>query len=139
MKPRVGSAESPRICRRRARPPAGGARIRGSATAAHLATLLHRFLAGGFSRRATPLDLLLSEPNLHDAAVLLLSVSGKNRDVQACFQWMTSTVAKRRYLGLYTASLLCVRPASNSESSGSACRLERTSASNCGAGRAGLK
>jgi hypothetical protein len=55
----------------------------GSATAAHLATLLHRFRAGGFSRRATPLDLLLSEPNLHDAAVLILSASGKNRDVLA--------------------------------------------------------
>jgi len=58
----------------------------GSATAAHLATLLHRFRAEGFSRRATPLDLLLSEPNLHDAAVLILSASGKNRDVLAALE-----------------------------------------------------
>ncbi len=55
----------------------------GSATAAHLAALLHRFQAGDFARHATPLDILLSEPNLREAAVLLLSASGKNRDVLA--------------------------------------------------------
>jgi hypothetical protein len=55
----------------------------GSATAAHLATLLHRFFADGFAEHITPLELLLSEPKLHDAAVLILSASGKNRDVLA--------------------------------------------------------
>lgn len=53
----------------------------GSATAAHLATLLHRSFAGMFARHATPLEIMLSEPNLHDAAVLVLSASGRNRDV----------------------------------------------------------
>ena len=45
----------------------------------------------------------------------------------------------RRYFGLYAASLLNVRCTTDSQSSGSACRLERINASNCGAGRAGLK
>jgi hypothetical protein len=58
----------------------------GSVTAAHLATLLHRFHAGAFARHATPLDVLLSEPNLSEAAVLLLSASGKNRDVLAALE-----------------------------------------------------
>ncbi|HEX9640938.1 MAG TPA: hypothetical protein VGB13_06470 [Candidatus Krumholzibacteria bacterium] len=53
----------------------------GSATAAHLAALLHRFHAGAFARAATPLDVLLSEPNLGESAALLLSASGRNRDV----------------------------------------------------------
>ena len=53
----------------------------GSATAAHLAALLHRFHSGAFARHATPLELLLSEPNLREAAVLLLSAAGKNRDI----------------------------------------------------------
>jgi len=69
----------------------------GSATAAHLAALLHRFQAGSFARYTTPLELLLSEPNLRDAAVLLLSASGKNRDVLAalecCIQRDARTVA----------------------------------------------
>lgn len=53
----------------------------GSSTAAHLAALLHRFHAGAFARHTTPLEIMLSEPNLHESAVLLLSASGKNRDV----------------------------------------------------------
>ena len=58
----------------------------GSATAAHLAALLHRFHAGAFARYATPLDILLSEPNLSDTSALLLSASGKNRDVLATLE-----------------------------------------------------
>jgi hypothetical protein len=58
----------------------------GSATAAHLAALLHRFHARAFARHTTPLELLLSEPNLYDATVLLLSASGKNRDVLAALE-----------------------------------------------------
>jgi hydroxymethylpyrimidine pyrophosphatase-like HAD family hydrolase len=58
----------------------------GSATAAHLAALLHRFHARRFARHTTPLEVLLSEPNLREAAVLLLSASGKNRDVLAAMQ-----------------------------------------------------
>jgi hydroxymethylpyrimidine pyrophosphatase-like HAD family hydrolase len=53
----------------------------GSATAAHLAALLHRTHTGAFARHATPLEVLLSEPNISSAAVLLLSASGRNRDV----------------------------------------------------------
>jgi DNA-binding MurR/RpiR family transcriptional regulator/phosphoglycolate phosphatase-like HAD superfamily hydrolase len=53
----------------------------GSATAAHIAALLHRLEAGAFARHTTPLELVLSEPNLSEAAVLFLSASGKNRDV----------------------------------------------------------
>jgi DNA-binding MurR/RpiR family transcriptional regulator len=53
----------------------------GSSTAAHLAALLHRYRCRGFARHATPLELMLSEPGLHGAALLLLSASGKNRDV----------------------------------------------------------
>jgi len=58
----------------------------GSATAAHFAALLHRFHGCGFSRHATPLDILLSEPYLQDTAALLLSASGKNRDVLAALE-----------------------------------------------------
>lgn len=61
----------------------------GSATAAHLAALLHRFNAGAFARHATPLEVLLSEPNLGDGAALLLSASGKNRDVLAALERCT--------------------------------------------------
>lgn len=53
----------------------------GSSTAAHLAALLHRHHCRGFARHSTPLELMLSEPGLHGAAMLLLSASGKNRDV----------------------------------------------------------
>ena len=53
----------------------------GSATAAHLAALLHRKRSRAFARHATPLDVLLSEPNLDRTAVLLLSASGTNRDM----------------------------------------------------------
>lgn len=55
----------------------------GSTAGAHVAALLHREHCGGFSRFSTPLELLLSEPNLHQASVLLLSASGKNKDVLA--------------------------------------------------------
>jgi D-arabinose 5-phosphate isomerase GutQ len=58
----------------------------GSTTAAHLAALMHRFHGRAFARHTTPLEILLSEPNLTDAAVLLLSASGKNRDVLATLE-----------------------------------------------------
>lgn len=58
----------------------------GSATGAHLAALLHRFHARGFARPATPLEVLLSEPNLHDDAALFLSASGKNLDALAALE-----------------------------------------------------
>ena len=53
----------------------------GSATAAHLASLLHRLHAGAFARHTTPLEMVLSEPNLRESAVWIFSASGKNRDV----------------------------------------------------------
>jgi hypothetical protein len=53
----------------------------GSTAAAHLAALVHRERMGAFARHSTPLELLLSEPSLHQASVLLLSASGKNKDV----------------------------------------------------------
>lgn len=55
----------------------------GSVTGAHFASLIHRSYAGGVARYATPLEVLLSEPQLQDAAALLLSASGRNRDVLA--------------------------------------------------------
>jgi len=55
----------------------------GSMTAAHFAALLHRHLGRGISRHTTPLELLLDEPMLSESAVLLLSASGRNRDVLA--------------------------------------------------------
>src|SRR5688572_10917518 len=42
----------------------------GSATAAHLAALLHRARGCGFSKHATPLDVLLTESELCGSAVL---------------------------------------------------------------------
>ncbi|MGQ0552231.1 MAG: hypothetical protein ACT4PU_03335 [Planctomycetota bacterium] len=69
----------------------------GSATAAHLAAMLHRRNTGSFARHATPLDFLLTEPHLGEAAVLLLSASGRNRDVLAtlkrCIDHDARTVA----------------------------------------------
>lgn len=69
----------------------------GSATAAHLAALLHGFHGGAFARHATPLDVLLRDQNLWDAAILILSASGRNRDVLAvlnrCMQCDARAVA----------------------------------------------
>lgn len=55
----------------------------GSSAAAHFAALLHRRVARGMSRHATPLELLLDEAALHARSVLFLSASGKNKDVLA--------------------------------------------------------
>ena len=55
----------------------------GSMASAHFAALLHRHLGRGAGRHLTPLELLLAEPTLPDCAVLLLSASGRNRDVRA--------------------------------------------------------
>lgn len=55
----------------------------GSMTAAHFGALLHRHYGGGTSRHATPLEVLLDEPHLRRSAVLILSASGRNRDVLA--------------------------------------------------------
>jgi hydroxymethylpyrimidine pyrophosphatase-like HAD family hydrolase len=55
----------------------------GSSAAAHFAALLHRRVARGMSRHATPLDLLLDEATVHARSLLFLSASGKNTDVLA--------------------------------------------------------
>jgi hypothetical protein len=55
----------------------------GSATAAHFASMLHRFVTGSFARHVTPLEAILGEPNISETAVLLLSASGRNKDVLA--------------------------------------------------------
>lgn len=58
----------------------------GSSTAAHFAALLHRERHRQFARHATPLELLTNEPGLGDAAVLVASASGRNRDVLAALR-----------------------------------------------------
>ncbi|MFH1981320.1 MAG: HAD hydrolase family protein [Pseudomonadota bacterium] len=55
----------------------------GSSAAAHFAALIHRRVARGMSRHATPLELLLDEAALHARSILFLSASGKNTDVLA--------------------------------------------------------
>lgn len=70
----------------------------GSLTAAHLASLLHRHLNSGFARHATPLDLILSEPNLGSASLLLFSASGRNRDIQAALE--TGIRSEARAIGV---------------------------------------
>jgi hydroxymethylpyrimidine pyrophosphatase-like HAD family hydrolase len=55
----------------------------GSAAAAHFAALLHRRVARGMSRHATPLELVLDEVALHARSILFLSASGKNTDILA--------------------------------------------------------
>lgn len=83
----------------------------GSATAAHLAAMLHRRSAAAFARHATPLDVLLTESNLSEAAVLLLSASGRNRDVLATLErcvaggaHAVATICTRRGSPLATAA-----------------------------------
>lgn len=55
----------------------------GSMAAAHFGALLHRHYGDGTSRHATPLEALLDEPHIGRSAVLILSASGRNRDVLA--------------------------------------------------------
>ena len=55
----------------------------GSSAAAHFAALLHRRVARGMSRHATPLELLLDEAALYASSVLFLSASGRNTDILA--------------------------------------------------------
>ena len=58
----------------------------GSVAAAHYAALLHRQLVRRPSRHATPLEILFDEPGLGRSSVLMLSASGRNRDVLAAAQ-----------------------------------------------------
>lgn len=58
----------------------------GSVAAAHYAALLHRHQMRCPSRHATPLELLLDEPGIANSAVMILSASGRNRDVLAAAQ-----------------------------------------------------
>lgn len=69
----------------------------GSMTAAHFGALLHRHYADGTSRHSTPLEILLDEPHVGRSAVLLLSASGRNRDVLAVAR--TAVEAEVQVLG----------------------------------------
>jgi glucosamine 6-phosphate synthetase-like amidotransferase/phosphosugar isomerase protein len=74
----------------------------GSLTAAHFAALLHRRRHLTFARAATPLELFVSEPGLGKGAALLLSASGKNRDILAALAACTTS-------GTAALATLCTR------------------------------
>lgn len=68
----------------------------GSATACHLAALLHRARHQRPAFHTTPLDMLSTPPGLHRAGVFLASASGKNKDVltalEACISDETPAI-----------------------------------------------
>jgi len=86
----------------------------GSFAAAHFATLLHRRVAYGMSRHATPLELLLDEASLHARSVIFLSASGRNADVLAAARAAVAAEAQ-------SVGVICTRQGSSLASTVRAC------------------